>query len=102
MLLLSCYHQGTMMPTDVLFRYAEHPTERTIFALSKLSEVYGIRGVRVDEAARQVRVEFDGTRLSRVIVQQLLRRTGLDIVAEVPLVPPAPSQPAAPAEPKAS
>ncbi len=84
-----------MMPTDVLFRYAEHPTERTIFALSKLSEVYGIRALRVDEAARQVRVEFDGTRLSRPIVLQLLRRTGLDVVEEVSLIPPQPA-PAAP------
>ncbi len=84
-----------MMPLDVLFRYAEHPTERTMFAINKLSEVYGIRAVRVDEAARQIRVEFDGTRLTRVIVQQLLRRSGLDIVGEVSLFP---TQPVAPVE----
>ncbi len=84
-----------MMPTDVLFRYAEHPTERTMMALNNLSEVYGIRAVRVNEAARQVRVEFDGTRLTRAIVQQLLRRTGLDVIEEVSLIP---SQPVAPAE----
>ena len=84
-----------MMPLDVLFRYAEHPTERTMFAINKLSEVYGIRAVRVDEAARQIRVEFDGTRLTRVIVQQLLRRSGLDIVEEVSLFP---AQPVAAAE----
>ncbi len=80
-----------MMPLDVLFRYAEHPTERTIFALGKLSEVYGIRAIRFDEAARQVRVEFDATRLTKAIVQQLLRRTGLDVVAEVPLAAPKPA-----------
>ena len=79
-----------MMPTDVLFRYADHPTERSMFAISKLSEVYGIRGVRIDEANRQVRVEFDGTRLTRSIVQGLLRRTGLDVVEEVSLIPPQP------------
>lgn len=89
-----------MMPTDVLFRYAEHPTERTVFALSKLTEVYGIRSLRVDEAAKQVRVEFDGTRLSRAIVLQLLRRTGLDVLEEVSLLPPQPA-PAA-AEPAAA
>ncbi len=82
------------MPTDVLFRYDEHPTERTMFAMNKLSTVYGIRAVRVDEAARQVRVEYDGTHLSKVVVQQLLRRTGLDIVGEVPLIASPP--PAAP------
>ncbi len=84
-----------MMPLDVLFRYAEHPTERTMMALNNLSEVYGIRAMRVNEAARQVRVEFDATRLTKVIVQQLLRRTGLDVIEEVSLFPP---QPAAPAE----
>ena len=89
-----------MMPTDVLFRYAEHPTERTMLALNKLSEVYGIRALRVDEAAQQVRVEFDGTRLSRAIVLQLLRRTGLDVIEEVSLIPPQPVP--APAEPAAA
>ncbi len=74
-----------MTPTDVLFRYAEHPTESAVAALSRLSEVYGIRALRVDEAKKQVRVEFDASRLTRVIVQQLLRRTGLDVVEEIPL-----------------
>ncbi len=76
------------MPLDVLFRYAEHPTERTMMALNNFSEIYGIRAVRVDEAAKQVRIEFDGTRLTKIIVQQLLRRTGLDVIEEVPLVSP--------------
>ena len=77
-----------MTPLDVLFRYAEHPTERTMFAINKLSEVYGIRAVRIDEAEQQIRVEFDASRLTKVIVQQLLRRTGLDIVEELSLLPP--------------
>ena len=76
-----------MTPLDVLFRYAEHPTERTMFAINKLSSVYGIRAVRVNEGAQQVRVEFDATHVSKLIVQQLLRRTGLDIIEELPLVP---------------
>lgn len=81
-----------MMPTDVLFRYAEHPNERTIFALGKLSEVYGIRALRVDQAAMQVRVEFDATRLSKTIVQQLLRRSGLNVAEELSLIPVQPMQ----------
>ncbi len=80
-----------MTPTDVLFRYTEAPTERTALALGRLSEVYGIRAIRLDEAARQVRVEFDASHMSRIIVRQLLRRTGLDVVEEVSLVPPAPA-----------
>ncbi len=76
-----------MTNLDVLFRYAEHPTERTMFALNKLMTVYGIRAVRVNEAAQQVRVEFDSSHITKMIVQQLLRRTGLDIVEELSLVP---------------
>ena len=90
-----------MMPLDVLFRYLEHPTERTMFAINKLSTVYGFRAIRVNEAAREVRVEFDATHLNKTTVQQLLRRTGLDIVEELSLLPPqtAPA-PAPPAPPK--
>ncbi len=80
-----------MTQLDVLFRYAEHPTERAMFALSSLSEVYGIRSVRVDEAAKTIRIEFDATRLTRVVVAQLLRRAGLHIVEEVSLIPPQPA-----------
>ena len=80
-----------MTPTDVLFRYAEHPLERTAIALGRLSEVYGIRHIRLDEAAQQVRVEYDVTHINKATVQQLLRRTGLDIVEELPLIPAQPT-----------
>jgi hypothetical protein len=76
-----------MTQLDVLFRYAEHPTERAMFALSGLSEVYGIRSLRVDEAAKTIRIEFDATRLTRIVVAQLLRRAGIDIVEELSLLP---------------
>ncbi len=88
-----------MTQLDVLFRYAEHPTERAMFALSSLSEVYGIRSVRVDETAKTIRIEFDATRLTRIVVAQLLRRTGIDIVEEVSLIPPQPAPAEAVAKP---
>ncbi len=94
-----CYAEVTMMPLDVLFRYLEHPTERTMFAINKLSAVYGFRAVRVDEAAQTVRIEFDATHLNKTTVQQLLRRTGLDVVEEISLLPPQ-TAPAASAPPK--
>ena len=75
-----------MTQLDVLFRYGVPPSEAAVMAIARLREVYGIRRVSLDEAARTVRVEFDATRLTDVIVQQLLRRAGLDIVEEVPLV----------------
>ena len=82
-----------MTQLDVLFRYNEQPDERAVCALSTLTEVYGIRSVRVDEAARTVRVEFDATRLNKVMVGHLLRRAGMSVTEEVSLLPPQP-QPA--------
>jgi hypothetical protein len=87
---------------DALYRYEQHPTETTMAALAKVHEVYGIRQIKIDEKEKTVRVEFDFTRLNRNVVTQLLRRTGLDIVEELSLIPPQPAaEPAtAPAPPK--
>lgn len=58
-----------------------------MLALSKVRDVYGIRALRFDEAAKTVRVEYDASRLSGPVVHQLLRRAGLDIVETVALIP---------------
>ena len=89
-----------MTQLDVLYRYGTPPTEQAMLALSKVRDVYGIRGLRVDEAARTVRVEYDASRLSAPIVHQLLRRAGLDIVQAVSLIPePVDVAPPAPVQP---
>ena len=85
-----------MTQLDVVFRYDKAPSERTMFALSGLSEVYGIRALHVDEVGKTIRIEFDATRLTRPIVAQLVRRTGLDITEEVQLLAPAPAPEALP------
>ena len=89
-----------MTQLDVLYRYGNPPTEQAMLALGKVRDVYGIRGLRIDEAGKTVRVEYDASRLSGAIVYQLLRRAGLDIVETVSLIrqpediaPPAPVQP---------
>ncbi|HEV2274855.1 MAG TPA: hypothetical protein VGR96_11860 [Acidobacteriaceae bacterium] len=85
---------------DALYRYEQHPTEATMAALGKVHEVYGIRRIAIDEQKKTVRVEFDFTRLNRAVIAQLLRRTGLDIVEEISLIPPQPSpEPAAASAP---
>ena len=71
-------------------------------ALGKVHEVYGIRKIKIDEQQKTVRVEFDFTRLNRAVVEQLLRRTGLDIVEEVSLIPPQPPAESVPATPPAA
>lgn len=79
-----------MTQLDVMYRYDASPSEATMRALAKVREVYGIRRVSFDEAAKTVRVEYDATRLTEPVVHQLLRRTGLDVVEQVSLLPPQP------------
>jgi hypothetical protein len=89
-----------MTQLDVLYRYGAAPTERAILALSKVRDVYGVRRLAIDEAAKTVRVEYDATRLTGATIHQLLRRAGLDIIETVSLIakpedmaPPAAVQP---------
>lgn len=81
---------------DIRFRYANEPSETTMFALSGAREVYGIRRLNFDRASQTVLVEYDATRLNAAMVAGLLRRAGLELVEELPLIPsPAPEPPAA-------
>ena len=74
-----------MTQLDVMYRYAATPTEAVMRSVSRVREVYGIRQMQFDDAARTVRVEYDATRLSEAVVHQLLRRSGLEIVERVVL-----------------
>jgi hypothetical protein len=73
---------------DVLYRYEGHPTETAMSALGNMCEVYGIRRIQLDEQWKTIRVEYDATRLTRPVVFQLLRGAGLQVVEELPLIPP--------------
>ncbi len=87
-----------MTQLDVMYRYGVPPSEAAMMALARIREVYGIRGLVFDETARTVRLEYDATRLTEPIVQGLLRRSGLDLIERLSLVPPQPEpepQPAA-------
>ncbi len=79
-----------MTQLDVMYRYGAAPSEATIVALGRVREVYGIRRMEFSEAEKTVRVEYDATRLTEPVVHQLLRRTGLDVVERVSLLPPQP------------
>ena len=86
-----------MTTVEILFRYATPPTEAATLALANTRDVYGIRRLSFDRAARTLRVEYDATRLNAAAVTQLVRQAGLDAVIEVPEEPPAalPSPPQA-------
>jgi hypothetical protein len=85
---------------DVLYRYELHPTEAAMIALGKARGVYGIRKITLNEQEKTLLVEFDFTRLNRDVVIDLMRRTGIDIVEEIPLAPPPTHKEAAPSPPK--
>ena len=74
-----------MTQLDVMYRYAAPPTEAVMRSVIRVREVYGIRQMQFDDAARTVRVEYDATRLSEAVVHQLLRRSGLEIVERMEL-----------------
>jgi hypothetical protein len=90
-----------MTTVDITFRYSGQPSESEIFALGNAREVYGIRRLSFDRAASTLLVEYDATRLNAATVTQLVRRSGLQLIEELPEVPPPPPE-AVPAEaPKA-
>ncbi len=86
-----------MTTVEILFRFTAPPNESVAFALAGIRDVYGIRRVSLDPAARTVRVEFDATRLTTAAVAKLIRATGLEVAEELPLIPPVAEPEAAPA-----
>jgi hypothetical protein len=89
----------SMTTVEILIPYSTPPTEQSAMALSSAKDVYGIRRLSFDRAARTLRVEYDATRLSPADVTRLVREAGLVVNSSIapeipdPLLPPA-SQPA--------
>lgn len=86
-----------MTTVDILYRYVTPPTEAVALALAKLTKVYGIRRMTFDRRGHTLRVEYDATRLNAAAVTRLVQNAGLDIDAELPLIPPQPAPEPAPA-----
>ncbi len=79
-----------MTQLDVMYQYGAAPTEAAMMALAQVRKVYGVRHIQVNETEKNIRVEYDATRLTEPIVHQLLRRSGLDVLDRVSLLPPQP------------
>jgi hypothetical protein len=75
-----------MTTVDVLFRYGVAPNASVMTALGQMNDVYGIRGLRLQESERTIRVEYDATRLTEAKVEKLLRAAGFDITQRLALV----------------
>jgi hypothetical protein len=76
-----------MTSVEIHFHYANQPTDAVISALAKAREVYGIHRLTFDRIARTLHVEYDATRLNAASVAKLVRQAGLEIVANLPLIP---------------
>jgi len=68
-----------MTNVEVSYKYGMSPNESVLRGIDNIREVYGIRRLKCDEAARSITVEYDATRLNEATVASLLRRTGLDL-----------------------
>jgi hypothetical protein len=68
-----------MTTVEILYRYETPPTELQTSALASTKDVYGIRRLTFDRAAKTLRVEYDATRLNAAAVTQLIRQAGLDV-----------------------
>ena len=68
-----------MTQLEVAYHYGFAPSEATMRALDGVREVYGVRRITFDEAARVVRVEFDASRLKEPVIAGLLRGAGFDV-----------------------
>ena len=70
---------------DVVFRYGAVPGETELKAIDGMREVYGIRGVKFNQAQRTVRVGYDASRLKADGVARLLRQAGVDVREQLAL-----------------
>jgi hypothetical protein len=68
-----------MTCVEVSYDYGMAPDDAVLRGMESIREVYGIRRLRVDDAAHRLTVEYDATRLNEATVANLLRRTGLDL-----------------------
>ena len=75
-----------MTLVDVLFRFGTPPDGSAMNAFGQLSDVYGIRRLRLQESERTIRVEYDATRLTEAKVEGLLRAAGFAITEKLTLV----------------
>jgi len=83
-----------MTTVEIVYRYATPPTEQVAAALAHARDVYGIRQLSFDRAARTLRIEYDATRLNTAAVTKLVREAGLDIILDITESEPLPPTPA--------
>lgn len=69
-----------MTAMDVHYRFEGPLDANQIEALARVSDVYGIRKLRIDEDASTLAIEYDATRLTEPRVAALVRACGVPLV----------------------
>jgi hypothetical protein len=77
-----------MTTVEILLTYATPPSDSVSMALARAKDVYGIRRLSFDRAARTLRIEYDATRLNEAAVIKLVREAGFELVPETAQAPP--------------
>jgi hypothetical protein len=60
-----------------VFPYQGRVTEHEARALDDIRDVYGIRALLIDEKSRNIRVEYDASRLKQSDIEFMLRNAGI-------------------------
>ena len=68
-----------MTAMDIRFRALAPLSTEQAESLARLSDVYGIRALRLDEQAGGIAVEYDATRMNAARVAALIRACGVAI-----------------------
>lgn len=62
-----------------VFPYQSRVTEHEVRALDDIRDVYGIRALLIDEKSRNIRVEYDASRLKQSDIEFMLRNAGIHL-----------------------
>jgi hypothetical protein len=84
-----------MTTVEIQYRYNTPPNDAVALGLAGISDVYGIRGVKLDHGARTLTVGYDASRLNAASVTKLVRQAGVEIAEILQLIPPPPPAPEA-------
>lgn len=68
-----------MTSMDATYTYSGTLNPEQIRSLAGLSDVYGIRSLRIDEERRRIALEYDATRLDAARVLNLVRGCAVEV-----------------------
>ncbi len=71
-----------MTKVQIKFKLSRALSEPDLVSISRMHSVYGFNAVRLNQAASELLIEYDASRLSRKEVRASLEQHGLPVVFE--------------------